>query len=963
MKQEIGRFLSWRKSVNINLGASPQILAHTLIALLLISVRVLCAAELNNGGVRAELDARGLTSLTAGSNRIGFAAEEFAIVIDGEVIGSSGLPMPSFTQESSSVHYVYQSSEFAIEVVYEVRRNWKLLTKQIRITKSSRGKVRIGRVTVFRDTLAAKPQNRYVCSRVSEALDTQDCGDFLRFSGGHGLLALVQNPFLHVQSDGGSFDISYEADLEWDFARGPFVSDVGVLFPYRSTGRRWPATMLPEWKLPVAEAMPGMDEAEVHAYEESVRTFLLDHHPRPVNVFVGWCVNDYQIDIATPEGRTEYKRVISRASEMGAQQVLFAPANSALSLRAMSTDDWGWENLLWLGLGQKIRKGEWNIQTDPIPESVAEMVQYARSKRVTLLAYVYPVLGFLASAHPEWMAPNKKPERADLGNWEYQDWLIEALVHFAQRTAIGGYSFDHAFLNFEGSSRYAQWRGWRRVMEELRRRMPEMVIDGRQAYHMYGPWSWLAGTYPHPTANDEQPESFVPFPDLHFDRVSANRLRYTNWRYRNFEFAPSELVPGFIGHQTPRIDESGELPVRLVNDRRWGVQEQVPLPFHLRDWDYLGWRYSLLSSIATGGLNNVLNMIPARDLEEYRLFPREDLLEFRKWIDWTSQNERFLRNTRTIIGPPAVGAIDGTSAIVNGRGYIFLFNPNGRRLNAEFKLDSSIGLQGAGPYVLEELYPLAGRRIGKPGAGFWSYGDEASLALDGTGVLVMRIGPAGTSANQLFNAPGTAAARDGVLALTDVRGEPGTTQELLVANSAKPQKVEVNGNPVQFDTGTNGVTRIKIHFAGSKFGRSEQVDLSGSNGIFSGHFSIPKRVFDQLAERRKRYPIPWTKEDYKTTWLAPERLLLFLQMADPDDEMKTELKLNGQEVQLEKAYSSVRVHKPSFVGFYADLSTLEPDREYKVELRIPEAASSRFQGLFFDNVEPEYTSTLLHLPL
>ena len=35
--------------------------------------------------------------------------------------------------------------------------------------------------------------------------------------------------------------------------------------------------------------------------------------------------------------------------------------------------------------------------------------------------------------------------------------------------------------------------------------------------------------------------------------------------------------------------------------------------FRARDWDYLGWRYSLLSSIAVAGWNNVLNMIPARD--------------------------------------------------------------------------------------------------------------------------------------------------------------------------------------------------------------------------------------------------------------------------------------------------------------------------------------------------------------
>ncbi len=61
------------------------------------------------------------------------------------------------------------------------------------------------------------------------------------------------------------------------------------------------------------------------------------------------------------------------------------------------------------------------------------------------------------------------------------------------------------------------------------------------------------------------------------------------------------------------------------------------LPFRARDWDYLGWRYSLLSSIATGGWNNVLNMIPARDPDGRRHFsaggsrlvPRLDRLDER----------------------------------------------------------------------------------------------------------------------------------------------------------------------------------------------------------------------------------------------------------------------------------------------------------------------------------------------
>ena len=138
---------------------------------------------------------------------------------------------------------------------------------------------------------------------------------------------------------------------------------------------------------------PGMDEAEVDAFTEMVRAFLLYKPANPLNIMVGWCVNDYQIDIATPEGRTEYKRILDMAAALGAEHVLFAPANSEVSRRAASRDDWGWENVLWLGLGQKIRRNEWDPATGAIPSSVREMLDYAQSKNLRLVAYVYPVMG------------------------------------------------------------------------------------------------------------------------------------------------------------------------------------------------------------------------------------------------------------------------------------------------------------------------------------------------------------------------------------------------------------------------------------------------------------------------------------------------------------------------------------------------------------------------------------------
>jgi hypothetical protein len=63
-------------------------------------------------------------------------------------------------------------------------------------------------------------------------------------------------------------------------------------------------------------------------------------------------------------------------------------------------------------------------------------------------------------------------------------------------------------------------------------------------------------------------------------------------------------------------------------------------------------------------------------------------------------------------------------------------------------------------------------------------------------------------------------------------------------------------------------------------------------------------------------------------------------------------------VELRKAYSAIRSAPRTFVGFYADLSMLDPDREYRFELNLPPLEPGRLQGVFFDNVETEYTSRI-----
>jgi len=74
------------------------------------------------------------------------------------------------------------------------------------------------------------------------------------------------------------------------------------------------------------------------------------------------------------------------------------------------------------------------------------------------------------------------------------------------------------------------------------------------------------------------------------------------------------------------------------------------------------------------------------------------------------------------------------------------------------------------------------------------------------------------------------------------------------------------------------------------------------------------------------------------------------------------LTLNGQPVELKKAYSDVYPlgRERTFTGFYADVSSLKPDTRHTVEVTLPTGLQpGQFQGLFFENVEAEFTNELV----
>lgn len=936
-----------------------------LAVLLLIAALPAAAAEmtLDNGRLRAEFDDHGLVSIGAPKTgrTVTFSADPSSVTLDGTAVAIDRLGPAEIEMTPAKIAYRYARDPYTFDVVYELKPAWHFLTKQIVVT-SARG--RVFRVNEVRPLATALGRP------VAEELKLRDgaFGSICRFHGTDAAAGpawsaffMLQNPFMAWSRDGSDVSVSYAPDLEWSRDLGAFASDRLCIGLVELTGTRFPAKAVPEWSFvpdyaKLLSASPSIDVAESSALVECVRAFLLYYPGQGVRVHIPWCENDYQIDVGTAEGVEEYKRIMDRAAELGVTHLLYTPANSSLSRLEDNADSWGWENVLWFGLGQKLRRGEWDPRRDEAPAGLKAMLDYAASKNLKLMAYAYPSLPFLQDpAWTAWAGPDAAKAGADTGLRSFQDWWLDKLLSFMKKTGAAGFSFDHWWIaQDKASSKYAQWYGCRRILEGLRREAFDAVIDGRQQYQNFGPWTWLAGSYPHPTLTDEQPESFKAFPDLHTDRVSANRQRFAAWVYSVERLTPPEIMPGFITHQSERNDEK-EI---MRRDR-----------FRPKDWDVLGWKYSLLSSIGTAPFHHVINFIPARDAEEFAAMSGDDKAWFRKWLDWTDENARFLHALRPIIGPPMAGRVDGTAAIVEDRGLVFLFNPNPGRKEARFRLDATIGLAKGERLMIKELHPEEGRLVGSA-EGLWAYGSEVAITLPGREAALYEVFPAPAEIAEpvLFNVRGAAELVSTRLVLTDVSAETGTSKPIVVCVPGKSRirALSVNGvsTPFKFD---RGVVTATARFAGRAFGKSQSagpVPDGFSGGIYKARITVPARVFTQLAARKKSWPVTYSDEDLRAPWLGPWRLLLHIPIIEGTDAMDVTLRINGLPVDVFKAYNSVYPHSPgrTFIGHYADLSRIRPDTPCDLEISLPTLQPGQFEGAFFENVETEYTRRVLAPP-
>jgi hypothetical protein len=918
------------------------------------------------------------------------------------------------THNQAAVSYVFASpsQQLAINVTYELRPGARFISKSIALTDTAdtTNATDVARVRMVNAVSAMDGAVLTSHGQASSETRTSSAVQFLRWadSAGAANLNRTSGAFLTAQNQfvQPSPSLSWTLDQNWTVKNGPRTLDSAIIGLYQSA------------------RTSQLESAEAAAVTQAVEHFLVapSADNATVKINIAWCENDYQLDIALAEDRETYKRIIDRAADFGLTHILFAPQNSDISSRANNTDPWGWEQLLWFGYGQQIRMGQWK-PGDPIAASTQEMLDYFKLRGVKPVAYVYPILAFLAKTlpgggSPSWItqgtymssssnadiglvggdaASSLQAEegggvlRSNLANEEFIRWLPETMLAFAEQTGAGGFSFDLTYWeeHLPVASEYAQWAGWRNILSQLHTKQgcggARCVLDNRQANHGWGTWMWaLGGSYAEPLMSDEQPASW-PFyeADLHTDRLAGNKQRSVAKLYRD-EYCPNEALPGFAFHQTDRDPTALQKAVcaqgRCANHSR------------VMDFDLLGFRYSLLSSIASGGLNNVINMLPARDTQEFDLFPKEDLVFVHDWLAWADRNVALLKHTRPVpsLATPAAGMADGTIMLQSDNtGAMFIFNPTMREINVSMPLSgessASLGFEcstggGGGGAVL--VRGLAGSERNAS-----SISQEHTITvLDCTdGVLDLTL-PAtsasvvefdqwnGSVLTVLGTASGAAVDDAGTLTVRGAHGESGTPTQLTVVlprgAPTKVSKVMVNGQPIAlFSTSTtiHGLPAVVVQgtsWAGDRFKRNQEILRSEvqQGRAWSGAFSVPQGAIDQLKARNVSYPVvyntdPHDSDDANVPWLAPGRLLIFVKSSFADT-LNVTGAIDGSPLLIRKAYNTIIRNAGRFIGHWADVTTLvKPGKRQTLTLQLP-GAVDKLEGVFFDNVETIVTDMI-----
>ena len=206
------------------------------------------------------------------------------------------------------------------------------------------------------------------------------------------------------------------------------------------------------------------------------------------------------------------------------------------------------------------------------------------------------------------------------------------------------WSADHGHL--PGKSRYLEWKRIREFKRKLKERFPSVVLE-----HYYG--VKRGGTWCLEFCNSDENI---------YECSCSDDNRFQTWHNENDRFRPTYL---------------NYAPI-------FGLQDDL--------------EYSMISAISTAEYAQIANAY-----DKLRDDPHS-VEVFRKWKAWAGENHRYLQDRDTLFGCPGDVSVDGSSHILDGEGWVFLFNTVDFDDTAELVLSEIPGLEDC-RYEARVIYP------------------------------------------------------------------------------------------------------------------------------------------------------------------------------------------------------------------------------------------------------------------
>ena len=336
----------------------------------------------------------------------------------------------------------------------------------------------------------------------------------------------------------------------------------------------------------------------------------------------------------------------------------------------------------------------------------------------------------------------------------------------------------------------------------------------------------------------------LPLPDIHVARLFADMNRLYFRRSHDF-LVPKSRLSSVIG-----------VAPEACPDAPYPGTEYFP-------WyeygDSAGWRYSVISALATG-LRHRIHALP-RDLSP------EDIEFTREWLRWEEEHTSDLIECEEVLDEPGMNAVDGYCYATPRGALLFAFNTGYERRDVNCELH----LTHDAEYVIRELYPHPYNYLG-PNDGLFASNSRLTMSMgpkEARVIEVVRRSPASAKRKrpELFGAE----CRDEA-GFFGVVAEPGERLAVGVRSRNRYQlhDVRMPGRPITrtitewswvqrgFEDGQQRLPHQE--FAGKPLGTA----AAARNVFLQGHYLAPS----ELAGHIDTTPFSLAKP----CWAYPKRL-------------------------------------------------------------------------------------------